>query len=277
MGISPDHIAERAHSTMFPGQSSDVENVSNPAYQSSDSSSLTSPKSTQPTDDSMVKMMRGVRFLTALAGIGLVVGMVFQFMTNIITFNITALILCVYLTPIGCVIFIVEWEKLFYDKVVQQLPFLRFHIGRSAFYLFVCGQCLALGGVSGYVLGIAFGVFAVIGIFYHFAKKPAPTGGEHQQLDELSLSNPAPTPTVATSVVHEPFPGEAAPARAEPGSKSLADSDPSFGAVVGGAVGGAALDWASRNPEQAQAAASYAFDAARENPEMARSVAKAAM
>jgi len=38
-----------------------------------------------------------------------------------------------------------------------------------------------------------------------------------------------------------------------------------------------ALDWASRNPEQAQAAASYAFDAARENPEMARSVAKAAM
>merc|ERR1712093_700442 len=116
-------------------------------------------------------------------------------MANVITFNITALILCIYLTPIGCVIFIVEWEKLFYEKVIQQLPFLRFHIGRSAFYLFVCGQCLALGGVTGYVLGIAFGVFAIVGIFYHFGKKgDKDPSGEHQQLDELQLTT-QPTPT----------------------------------------------------------------------------------
>lgn len=176
--------------------------------------------------------------------------------------------------PVGCIIFIVEWEKLFYQPVVRQLPFLKYHVGRSLFYLFVSGQCLALQGVTGYVLGAGFGVFALIGLFYNCVKRPdanTTEAGEHQELDEVSVHHPAPVPTVATQT--NPFGGE--PARAEPGSKSLADTDSSFSAAIGGAVGSAALDWAQRNPEQAQAAATYAFDTARENPEMARSIAKA--
>merc|ERR1711988_1268814 len=182
-------------------------------------------------------------------------------MSNIITFNITNLILGVFLTPIGCVIFVVEWEKLFYKMVIEQLPFLRFHIGRSLFYLFVAGQCLALQSVTGYALGIGFAVFSVLGIMYHCAKKPEaslPSSTEHQELEELQVANPTPVPTIATTT--EPFPGEK---RAEPGSKSLADSEPGFSAAIGAAVGSAAMDWASKNPEQAQAAASYAFETAR--------------
>ena len=75
------------------------------------------------------------------------------------------------------------------------------------------------------------------------------------------------TPAVNT-VAADPFPGETRP---EPGSKSLADADSS----LAGAIGGAAVDWASRNPENAQAAAGFAFNAAKENPELAAKAAKA--
>jgi len=43
--------------------------------------------------------------------------------------------LALYLAPIGCIIFIVEWEKLFYEPVVKYFPFLKHHTGRAAFYL----------------------------------------------------------------------------------------------------------------------------------------------
>jgi len=72
-------------------------------------------------------------------------------MTNLLSFNLTGLILGeyvprtvqlahpllpgLYLAPLGCVIFIVEWQKLFYDPVVKYFPFLKHHTGRAAFYL----------------------------------------------------------------------------------------------------------------------------------------------
>lgn len=233
------------------------------------SSDTTSPRhmgnSEQATDDTVVNMMRSIRAATACGGIGITIGMLFSIMTNLVSFDITGLILSLYLAPIGCIIFIVEWEKLFYDPVVKYFPFLKHHTGRAAFYLFVAAQCLALGGISGYILGAAFLVFSVVGFFFHLTHgKPANNGMEELQEVDVQVVQPAVTPEVRT----EPFPGEQ---RAAPGSKSLADANSSFGA----AVGGAALDWAVQNPENAQVAASFAFQQAKENPEMAKSVAKA--
>jgi hypothetical protein len=69
-------------------------------------------------------------------------------------------------------------------------------------------------------------------------------------------------PVVTPQTRTEPFPGEQQRA-AEPGSKSL-----------GAAIGGAAMDWAKQNPENAKVAAEFAFNTAKDNPEMAKSMAK---
>merc|ERR1712072_117072 len=253
-------------SKMFPNQNADSQDKF-PGEQSSlaqggDNSHLTSPRSQHATDEKMVKFMRGVRFITALAGIGLVVGMVFSIMGNIVSFNVTALIICVYLTPIGCIIFIAEWEKLFYKPVVAQFPFLKHHLGRSIFYMFVAGQLLAVAGITGYILGIFFAAVSIIGIVHHCSLKPS---SDQVELNEVSTVSDTPQPSLqhqsqqpayVDSVDSNPF--GASEQRAEPGSKSLygdsGGADASFGAQIGAELGGAAVDWAQRNPEQAQQA-----------------------
>lgn len=230
---------------------------------------MTSPRSIGkvPTDDKIVQFMRLFRAFTACAGIGITIGMVFSILSSVVSLNVTALILALYLLPIGCIIFIVEWEKLFYQQVVTQFPFLKYTVGRALFYLFVAGQCLALGPIQGYVLGFAFLGIAVIGFIFYCIHGKFTHGDEqvnHEQLHEQDVEQPVVTPATQTYAA-DAFPGEQRP------------GDQSFSQQIGSAVGSAAVDWARENPDQARAAAGYAFEAAKDNPEMAVKVAKATM
>jgi len=210
--------------------------------------------------DWMAKFMFVVRLATAASGIALFGAMLFSIFYYVVTFSLTCLIISIYLTPVGMIIFVVEWRKYFYPKVIEYFPFLQYTMGRALLYLFVAGQCLALESTWGYVLGAFFLAVGAFGLFYAFTKekKTSANGARTEdvgtgQPNPQTMSSPAPT-----YPQHE----------SQPGSKSLTDS-------MGAAVGAAALDWAQKNPQQAQAAANYAFNTARENPEMVQSIATA--
>lgn len=239
---------------MMPGE----EKVPSIGSDSVSSLDPTSPRSIgkDPTNDRLVMFMRFFRAFTALGGLGISIGMFFTLMSVILSsFNLSYFILALYLCPLGIVIFIVEWEKLFYQKVIKWFPFLKTIWGRACFYLFVGGQCLALNSTQGYVLGISFLLISIVGCWY------ACSHGEpekKQELDEVDVEQPQVTPATETSYASDPFPGETR-------------------SSLSGMAGAAAVSWAQENPEQARAAASFAFEQARENPEMAGKVAKAVM
>jgi len=253
--------------SMFPGSQND----SAPSLSGQDNNAdLSSPRNQTETNDILVKAMRYIRLVTAVAGIAMFACMLFSILYYVFTFSLTCIIISIYLTPIGCVIFVVEWRKFFYEKVIYQLPFLRTTLGRSLLYIFVAGQCLALESTWGYIFGAYFVTVGGIGAFFYCTKEHGKAPQEaHTQLPDVEApqtnAQPYPSQTAFAAPVEPPV------YKPEPGSKSLAD-DSTFGSSVGAAVGAAALDWASRNPEQAQQAASYAFNAARENPEMVQSL-----
>jgi len=189
------------------------------------------------------QMMAYFRVFTAVAGLGISVGMVFSLISVFMSFNLTGLILGLYLFPTGCIIFVVECDqvptRVLYDKVVGQFPFLKHYIGRAALYLFVAGQCLALGSTQGYVLGIAFMAISVIGFVYgglHPSPRDGAPGVPHQELQEVQLP-PAELETKQDFGSEFGHSGQQAtytttaepvPEMAEPGSKSLADAENPF-------------------------------------------------
>jgi len=210
----------------------------------------TSPRNSDPTSDWMVKTMRTVRLATAVAGIAVFLVMLFSILYYVITFSLACVIISIYLTPIGCVIFVIEWRKFFYDKVIEQFPFLTTTLGRGALYLFVGGQCMALESIWGYILGAFFFAVGAFNIFYAMTKERHMNASGTQMQD---IETPEPvmaTETVAPSGYpssdqvfshQDPFSSSpyaqneaigVAPVTvtssaqpAEPGSKSLADLD----------------------------------------------------
>merc|ERR1712086_526042 len=124
----------------FPGQTTQAE--------PQPSSSLsTSPLSNEPTTCKQ-KVMKNVRWVTALTGLGLCVAAVFSFLSCLLSFSLSGLILCVYLFPIGIMIAITETEKFFYAKVVAAFPMLRSHTGRGIAYIFVAGMDVCGGAIG---------------------------------------------------------------------------------------------------------------------------------
>lgn len=182
-------------------------------------------------------VMRFFRMFTAVAGVGVTIGVVFSLISCFMgSFSVTALILGFYLAPTGLVIFLLECETIqypaIYSKIIRQFPFLKGYMGRAALYLFVAGQLLALGDTQGYVLGISFLVIAIVGFVYGgFHSEPAHA---EQVRDEVNL--PQPGIQTLEAKVSEPAGPEFQ--RPEPGSRSLSDAENPFDS---GMQGGANL------------------------------------
>lgn len=211
--------------------------------------------------------MKNIRWLTALTGLGLCVAAVFSFLSCVVSFSLSGLILCVYLFPIGLIIAITETEKFAYERVVKAFPMLKSHTGRGLTYVFVAGLTLSVGTLACYIVGGVLLAEGVMSIAYHHAKdKTTPAATSSNQdfaMNSLEAGNRS---------TQQP----AQPTAAEPGSRSL-KQDPGSdfgrqdaGSGFGSAVSAAAFDYASNNPQQAAKAAQAAYGFAKENPELAR-------
>jgi hypothetical protein len=207
------------------------------------------------------------RAFTACAGVGIVIGMVFTMMSSLMTIfmpsSLSSFIIALFLTPSGCIVFIVEWEKLFYDAVLKKVPFLRHQLGRSLFYLYLAGLLFALANVTGYILGSAFLFISAVHAILKYTRGDSAESMPHQELQEMEYDQPIADPSTQTYSTQP----------SAPGSRSLNDDGSDFGAQAGAA----AFNWASQNPEHAQAAANFAFNVAKENPELGAKMAKAVM
>jgi FtsH-binding integral membrane protein len=106
---------------------------------SGETSQNTAPTTGEPKTCKQ-KVMQNVRWVTALTGLGLVVAAIFSFLSSVLSFSISGIILCIYLCPIGFIISITELEKFFYARVIQQFPILRTHVGRGFAYIFIAGD-----------------------------------------------------------------------------------------------------------------------------------------
>merc|ERR1712166_1219756 len=99
------------------------------------------------------KVMKNVRWVTALTGLGLCVAAVFSFLSCLLSFSLSGIILCVYLCPIGIIITITETEKMFYGRVIEYFPLLTSHTGRGIAYVLVAGLTLSVGTLACYIVG----------------------------------------------------------------------------------------------------------------------------
>merc|ERR1711865_309862 len=226
----------------FPGQTTQAE--------PQPSSSLsTSPLSNEPTTCKQ-KVMKNVRWVTALTGLGLCVAAVFSFLSCLLSFSLSGLILCVYLCPIGIIISITETEKMFYGRVIEYFPLLTSHTGRGIAYVLVAGLTLSVGTLACYIVGFVLLAEGLVSIFYHFLKDKTEgdEGAQDTQLDSIESGNAPANTTQGTPFNNAPakalagpaytpsndsFAGqkrdaEPAPPKAEAGSRSLSEIDPSY-------------------------------------------------
>merc|ERR1711865_231683 len=208
--------------------------------QAVESSSLsTSPLSNEPTTCKQ-KVMKNVRWVTALTGLGLCVAAVFSFLSCLLSFSLSGIILCVYLCPIGIIISITETEKMFYGRVIEYFPLLTSHTGRGIAYVFVAGLTISVGTLACYIVGFVLLAEGLVSIFYHFLKDDKNEGAEDTQLDTLESGNnsieaPQTTPFNNSGPQALPPPAAYNPANdsyagqkreiapAEPGSRSLSE------------------------------------------------------
>merc|ERR1712166_620502 len=182
------------------------------------------------------KVMKNVRWVTALTGLGLCVAAVFSFLSCLLSFSLSGIILCVYLCPIGIIITITETEKMFYGRVIA--------------YVLVAGLTLSVGTLACYIVGFVLLAEGLVSIFYHFLKDK--TGGDEgaqdTQLDSIESGNAPANTTQGTPFNNAPakalagpayapsndsFAGQKreadpAPPKAEAGSRSLSEIDPSY-------------------------------------------------
>merc|ERR1711865_531288 len=189
------------------------------------------------------KVMKNVRWVTALTGLGLCVAAVFSF-------SLSGIILCVYLCPIGIIITITETEKMFYGRVIEYFPLLTSHTGRGIAYVLVAGLTLSVGTLACYIVGFVLLAEGLVSIFYHFLKDKTEgdEGAQDTQLDSIESGNAPANTTQGTPFNNAPakalagpaytpsndsFAGqkrdvEPAPPKAEAGSRSLSEIDPSY-------------------------------------------------
>lgn len=214
--------------------------------------------------------------MTALTGLGLVVAAIFSFLSSVVSFSFSGIILCVYLCPIGVIITITETEKFFYARVIKAFPILRTHVGRGFSYIFIAGLTISVNTIACWIVGITLLAEGIVSIAFHYNKDPKEPDQEEQNMASLESGTSAPgyAPTAAASE-NKP---KALPS-AEPGSRSLSEVDAGsdFGNAsssgFGNSAAAAAFDYASRNPDQAYAAGNAAYGFAKENPELARKAA----
>lgn len=272
-------------SAPFPGQTNQAE----PQPLGTASSQSTSPLSGEATTCKQ-KVMKNVRWVTALTGLGLCVAAVFSFLSCLLSFSLSGLILCVYLFPIGIMIAITETEKFFYAKVVAAFPMLRSHTGRGIAYIFVAGLTISVGTIACYIVGFTLLAEGIFSVGYHFNKDhreitSADEPANNTQLNSLENGTAAPAAAAAYNPANDSFSGQQkrqALPTSEPGSRSLSEmpADGSdfgkqdAGRGFGSSAAAAAFDFAAKNPEQAASAARAAYGFAKENPELAKKAAK---
>jgi len=271
--------------TPFPGEKSTIQ--AEPQPLSAASSQSTAPLSGEASTCKQ-KVMKNVRWVTALTGLGLCVAAVVSFLSCLLSFSLSGLILCVYLFPIGVMIAITETEKFFYARVVAAFPMLRSHIGRGIAYIFCAGLTISVGTIACYIVGFTLLAEGIFSVAYHFSKdkREISSGAESADSTQLnSLENGTAAPAAAYNPANDSFPGQQkrqALPTSEPGSRSLSDrpADGSdfgkqdAGHGFGSSAAAAAFDFAAKNPEQAASAARAAYGFAKANPELANKAAK---
>merc|ERR1712166_1723524 len=213
------------------------------------------------------KVMKNVRWVTALTGLGLCVAAVFSFLSCILSFSFSGIILCVYLCPIGIIISITETEKFFYQSVIEKFPILRTHTGRGFTYIFIAGLTISVNTIACWIVGVTLLVEGIVSIMFHYNKDPKE---QNAPMHSIESGNP---PAIAgptyTSASAQPKSNPAA----EPGSRILSEMDRGDdfgGSSYGNTAASAAFDYASRNPDQAFAAGQAGYGFAKENPELAK-------
>jgi len=218
--------------------------------------------------------MKNIRWVTALTGLGLVIAAIFSFLSSVISFSLSGIILCIYLCPIGIIISITETQKFFYERVVGMFPILRTHTGRGFSYIFVAGLTISVNTIACWIVGFVLLLEGVISLWYHFVKdKDAAPNDTQMESIESGTASTAYNPTSSYNPANDSYGGQkrqALPA-AEPGSRSLAevDSGADFGAreaqtglaaSLGSTAAAAAFDYAANNPEQAAKLASATYE-----------------
>merc|ERR1711865_566452 len=124
------------------------------------------------------KVMKNVRWVTALTGLGLCVAAVFSFLSCLLSFSLS-----------GIIISITETEKMFYGRVIEYFPLLTTHTGRVIAYVFVAGLTISVGTLACYIVGFVLLAEGLVSIFYHFLKDDKNEGAEDTQLDTLESGN----------------------------------------------------------------------------------------
>merc|ERR1711865_406757 len=161
------------------------------------------------------KVMKNVRWVTALTGLGLCVAAVFSFLSCLLSFSLSGIILCVYLCPIGIIITITETEKMFYGRVIEYFPLLTSHTGRGIAYVLVAGLTLSVGTLACYIVGFVLLAEGLVSIFYHFLKDKTDdddAAAQDTQLDSLEYGNEPANNTQATPFNNAPAKALAGPA-----------------------------------------------------------------
>eukprot|EP00658_Telonema_sp_P-2_P075688 TRINITY_DN6535_c0_g1_i2.p1 TRINITY_DN6535_c0_g1~~TRINITY_DN6535_c0_g1_i2.p1 ORF type:complete len:293 (+),score=69.64 TRINITY_DN6535_c0_g1_i2:134-1012(+) len=265
--------------TPFPGEHVPSEE------QSLSSSDVTAPMSQEEPKSCKQKVMKNVRWITALTGIGLVVAAIFSFLSCILSFSFSGIILCVYLCPIGIAITITETEKFFYQRVVGFFPILRTHVGRGFSYIFIAGLTISVGTISCWIVGLTLLAEGIVSIMFHYNKEG---DRKDDQLETLEQGAVRPSGTATPAYTSQSDFSNTSGTQmksisaAEPGSRSLAEVDRGSDFGSGDATSGfgataasAAFDYAARNPEQAMAVGQASYKFAQENPEAARTAKSA--
>jgi len=157
-----------AYDKPFPGQQGQ--------YDDTQGLNQTSSQDTAPTTGNpkgcKQKVMQNVRWVTALTGLGLVIAALFSFVSSLLSFSLSGVILCVYLCPIGFIISITETEKFFYATVIEKFPILRTHVGRGISYIFIAGLTISVGTIACWIVGVTLLLEGVVSIMFHYNKEP---------------------------------------------------------------------------------------------------------
>jgi len=124
------------------------------------------PAPSSTFEQKYIEFARILRIACGCSGLALSVLGVFGILGNIITLNIEAAIISIYMIPIGLIIVFAEirWKV---NIIITNFPFLTTYYGRGVFYIFIGSLAL---GVTGGVFGVIAGAIVMLcGIFTLFA------------------------------------------------------------------------------------------------------------